>query len=54
MCGFEVLFLLVGKELGDEVLQRDHRLLLMDHTGSAQAVDALLSPLRAHTQNQLD
>lgn len=39
-------FLLVREKLRNEIFHRDNRLLLMDHTGSTQAVDSLLSPLQ--------
>lgn len=47
--------LLVRKELSDEVFNRDHRLIFMDHTYTTQAVYALLSSLHteAHKTFQL-
>jgi len=49
VCVCVVFFLLVREQLSDEVFQRDDRLLLVDHADPAQAVDALLSALRAAT-----
>lgn len=52
---FLPLCLLVGEKLGDEVLHRDHGLLLVDDACPPQAVDALLGPLWKHTpQNQAE
>ena len=46
---FLLLCLLVGEKLGDEVLHRDHGLLLVDDARPPQAVDALLGPLWRQT-----